>query len=177
MRIPKIPAVICIVAIILISLYSAYTINRVIISNKLPAVAFTLGVAYRDVIYSARKPWTFTSQMCGYASYSPCNLCPRRRDDFWRQDKYQSSLSKCSASAGYAVASMNYRLAPQYKFPAQIEDLKCAIRFLRANAQTYGLTEAKFSFRHQRRRRALRNRSLDRHKLAIRRRPLPKGIQ
>ena len=43
------------------------------------------------------------------------------------------------ASAGYAVASVNYRLAPQYKFPAQIEDLKCAIRYLRANAQTYGI--------------------------------------
>jgi len=43
------------------------------------------------------------------------------------------------ASAGYAVASVNYRLAPQYKFPAQIEDLKCAIRFLRANAQAYGV--------------------------------------
>jgi len=43
------------------------------------------------------------------------------------------------ASAGYAVASVNYRLAPQYKFPAQIEDLKCAIRYLRAHAQTYGV--------------------------------------
>ena len=35
---------------------------------------------------------------------------------------------------GYIVAAVNYRLAPQYKFPAQIEDVKCAIRFLRANA-------------------------------------------
>jgi arylsulfatase A-like enzyme/dienelactone hydrolase len=40
---------------------------------------------------------------------------------------------------GYLVASINYRLAPQYKFPAQIEDVKCAIRYLRANAATYGL--------------------------------------
>lgn len=43
------------------------------------------------------------------------------------------------ASAGYAVASVNYRLAPQFKFPAQIEDVKCAIRYLRAKAPTYGL--------------------------------------
>lgn len=35
---------------------------------------------------------------------------------------------------GYVVASLNYRLAPQYKFPAQIVDVKCAIRFLRAHA-------------------------------------------
>ncbi|MGO8960005.1 MAG: alpha/beta hydrolase fold domain-containing protein [Streptosporangiaceae bacterium] len=43
------------------------------------------------------------------------------------------------ASAGYAVASVNYRLAPQFKFPAQIEDVKCAIRYLRAKAPKYGL--------------------------------------
>ena len=40
---------------------------------------------------------------------------------------------------GYLVVAINYRLAPQYKFPAQIEDVKCAIRYLRANAATYGL--------------------------------------
>ncbi len=40
---------------------------------------------------------------------------------------------------GYLVASVNYRLAPAYKFPAQIEDVKCAIRFLRAHASDYHL--------------------------------------
>jgi len=42
-------------------------------------------------------------------------------------------------SRGYLVAAVNYRLAPRYKFPAQIEDVKCAVRFLRANAATYGI--------------------------------------
>jgi acetyl esterase/lipase len=42
-------------------------------------------------------------------------------------------------SRGYLVVSVNYRLAPQYKFPAQIEDVKCAVRFLRANAGNYGI--------------------------------------
>ncbi|MCL6642669.1 MAG: alpha/beta hydrolase, partial [Candidatus Bipolaricaulota bacterium] len=36
---------------------------------------------------------------------------------------------------GYLVAAVNYRLAPRYKFPAMIEDVKCAVRFLRANAE------------------------------------------
>jgi acetyl esterase/lipase len=40
---------------------------------------------------------------------------------------------------GFLVASLNYRLAPQYTFPAQIEDVKCAIRHLRANAASYNL--------------------------------------
>lgn len=46
-------------------------------------------------------------------------------------------------SRGYLVAAINYRLAPQYKFPAQIEDVKCAIRFLRAKAATYGIDPAR----------------------------------
>lgn len=51
------------------------------------------------------------------------------------------------ASAGYAVASVNYRLAPASRFPAQIEDVKCAIRFLRAKAPKYGLNASEiFAF-------------------------------
>jgi putative heme-binding domain-containing protein len=40
---------------------------------------------------------------------------------------------------GYAVASINYRLSQHAQFPAQIEDCKAAIRWLRANAKTYHL--------------------------------------
>jgi acetyl esterase/lipase len=41
--------------------------------------------------------------------------------------------------AGFAVASLAYRLAPEYKSPAMIVDVKCAFRSLRANAETYGV--------------------------------------
>lgn len=40
---------------------------------------------------------------------------------------------------GYLVAAINYRLAPTYPFPAPIEDVKCAVRHLRANAEKYNL--------------------------------------
>lgn len=40
---------------------------------------------------------------------------------------------------GYIFVSINYRLAPKYTFPAPIEDVKCAVRHLRANAEHYGL--------------------------------------
>ncbi len=43
------------------------------------------------------------------------------------------------ASAGYAVVSVNYRLAPASHFPAQLQDVKCAIRYLRYKATLYGL--------------------------------------
>ncbi|HMF11018.1 MAG TPA: alpha/beta hydrolase, partial [Gemmataceae bacterium] len=40
---------------------------------------------------------------------------------------------------GYAVASINYRLSQHAAYPAQIEDCKAAIRWLRANAISYNL--------------------------------------
>lgn len=43
------------------------------------------------------------------------------------------------ASYGYAVASVGYRLTPDHKWPAQIEDVKCAVRYLRANAEELGI--------------------------------------
>ncbi|HZF01870.1 MAG TPA: alpha/beta hydrolase [Methylomirabilota bacterium] len=42
-------------------------------------------------------------------------------------------------SAGFAIASVDYRLSGQAKFPAQIEDVKAAIRWLRLHAPDYGL--------------------------------------
>ncbi len=45
--------------------------------------------------------------------------------------------------AGFTVASLDYRLAPQYVFPAMIEDVKCAIRSLRANASQYHINATK----------------------------------
>jgi acetyl esterase/lipase len=42
-------------------------------------------------------------------------------------------------SRGYAVASINYRLSQHAPFPAQIEDCKSAIRFLRAHAKEYNI--------------------------------------
>ena len=46
---------------------------------------------------------------------------------------------------GYAVVSINYRLATEAKYPAQIYDVKVAIRFLRTNSKTYNLNPDKFA--------------------------------
>ncbi len=41
--------------------------------------------------------------------------------------------------AGYAIASVNYRLSGEATFPAAVQDVKAAVRFLRANAAKYNL--------------------------------------
>lgn len=46
---------------------------------------------------------------------------------------------------GYAVASINYRLSDQAKFPAQIEDCKAAVRWLRAHAGEYNLDPSRIA--------------------------------
>lgn len=43
------------------------------------------------------------------------------------------------AEEGYVVASMFYRGSEEAVFPAQIEDVKTAVRFLRAHAKLYGI--------------------------------------
>lgn len=45
---------------------------------------------------------------------------------------------------GYAVASLGYRLSGHAIFPAQIEDCKAALRWLRAHAAEYGLDPERF---------------------------------
>jgi acetyl esterase/lipase len=41
------------------------------------------------------------------------------------------------AQRGYAVASITYRFVDKLPFPACVQDAKCAVRFLRANADKY----------------------------------------
>jgi acetyl esterase/lipase len=46
---------------------------------------------------------------------------------------------------GYAVASLNYRLSQHAIFPAQIQDCKAAVRWLRAHAAQYKLDPNRFA--------------------------------
>jgi acetyl esterase/lipase len=48
-------------------------------------------------------------------------------------------------AAGYAAASLNYRLSGEALFPAAVQDVKAAVRFLRANAAQYGFDPDRFA--------------------------------
>lgn len=58
------------------------------------------------------------------------------------------SKDRCPAvplvGRGYAVVSINYRLSQHARFPAQIEDCKAAVRWLRAQAGKYHLDKDRF---------------------------------
>jgi acetyl esterase/lipase len=57
----------------------------------------------------------------------------------WREGDKAPCPGDQFATKGYAIASVNYRLSQDAKFPAQIHDCKAAIRWLRAHAKTYNL--------------------------------------
>lgn len=60
-------------------------------------------------------------------------------------DKANPAAGDELLAAGYAVVSVNYRLSGEAVFPAQIQDVKAAVRFLRANAAKYNLDPGRFA--------------------------------
>lgn len=58
----------------------------------------------------------------------------------YRPEKEMADLCKM----GFVCASIDYRLSQHAPFPAQIEDCKEAVRYLRANAAKYGIDTERF---------------------------------
>lgn len=62
----------------------------------------------------------------------------------WGKDKPQDTFRNIPqlvqfAKSGYIVASVEHRTSHEAKFPAQIHDVKAAVRFLRQNAKQYNI--------------------------------------
>lgn len=59
----------------------------------------------------------------------------------WRggdKEVYRVHASRC-AQRGYVVVSVGYRLSGEAPFPAAVEDVKCAVRWMRAKGSEYGI--------------------------------------
>ncbi len=61
-----------------------------------------------------------------------------------KEAQFLSGMTQPGAG-GFMIFSINYRLAPEHKFPAQIEDVRCAMRALRTNAREYNLDPARIA--------------------------------
>lgn len=53
------------------------------------------------------------------------------------KQQYITYIFQPLSDAGIAWFSINYRLAPKYKFPADADDVEAAIRFVKSNAAKY----------------------------------------
>jgi len=56
----------------------------------------------------------------------------------WRRGSRANMPLEWLVEKGFAVASVDYRLSPLAKFPAQVHDCKAAIRFLRGEQDEFG---------------------------------------
>ena len=62
---------------------------------------------------------------------------------FGDRSMVSAALGQALLDAGYAIASVDYRLSGEATFPSAVQDVKAAVRFLRANAAAYKLNPDK----------------------------------
>ena len=63
----------------------------------------------------------------------------------WKRGDRSNCSLKWLTQHGFVVASISYRFSHEAKFPAQIHDCKAALRFLKANADKYGIDKTKIA--------------------------------
>lgn len=96
------------------------------------------GTIDRDVAYSSIDGLELKMDVYYPASGGPWPGLIFVHGGGW-QEGDKSPLAVNPAEAGFLTASINYRMYPAYRFPAMIEDVKCAIRHLRQHASRYNL--------------------------------------
>jgi acetyl esterase/lipase len=107
----------------------------------LPEITKTFDIAY-GTLHAAQKVDVYTPKAA-----APFPVVVLIHGGGWVQgDKmeYRTSIkTEALLARGYAVVAVNYRLSGIAKFPAQIQDVKAAVRWIRANATTYNLNPNK----------------------------------
>ena len=96
------------------------------------------GTVDRDIIYCTTDGVDSRMDVYYPASHGPWPGLIWVHGGGWR-DGDKAPLPQTLAGADYLVASINYRMNPPHRFPAMIEDVKTAIRYLRSHAAAYCL--------------------------------------
>jgi acetyl esterase/lipase len=78
------------------------------------------------------------------AGMKPVGLIVWVHGGAWRSGSRASVDLVGMTARGWAVASVDYRLSPVAKFPAQVHDIKAAVRYLRAHAAEHGYPPSRF---------------------------------
>src|SRR5436305_1458438 len=106
-----------------------------------PTIPDTL-VAERELVYSSvggRQTMDVVRPRDGAASPRPGVLLVHGGGFRAGAKESYLPLAIKLAERGYGAATANYRLAPRNQFPAAVQDVKAAVRFLRANAGKYNI--------------------------------------
>ncbi len=124
-----------------------HNLTRVIFFNifdppkKLQSGEWTGGKTYEKVSYSNVSPSDYVDIYVPDSEEPPRLLVLVHGGGFVFNDSQSRQavlMYQYFRDHGFACASVNYRLAQEANFPAALEDVKAAVRFLKANAATYG---------------------------------------
>jgi acetyl esterase/lipase len=116
---------------------------------KQPVLSFKHGSITRDITYCTADgfPQKLDIYYPSTPSSKPLPVVLYIHGGAWLEGDKDSDfffpLMKDLQEDGFLVAAVNYRLAPRHPFPAQIEDARCAIRFMRAHAMDFNLDPEK----------------------------------
>ena len=114
------------------------------VPSPLPTPTFAFektGTMELDVTYCTPNGLPQKMDIYYPASGGPWSVLLYVHGGGWRAgDKAEGIAWQSMTARGFLVVSINYRLASEkIKFPAMIEDVKCAVRYLRAHASQYNL--------------------------------------
>ncbi len=105
------------------------------VSGKTPDANIDRDIVYRTVDGQVLKLDLFRPKNVGHA----VPLVVWIHSGGWSRGRKERTPATVLVNDRYAVASIEYRLTGKAPFPAQIEDCKAAVRWIRANASKYNL--------------------------------------
>jgi acetyl esterase/lipase len=93
-------------------------------------------VPYKTLVYTPADiaPLTLDYYALQQSGTKPCVIVVHGGSWAGGTSQQLPELNSYLAKAGYNVATINYRLAPEFKSPSQVKDLHTAINYLKKNA-------------------------------------------
>ncbi len=120
-------------------------LSMVFCSQLLHAQSGGIGMHYKDIQYASVEGTDLALDIYMPANTENPPLIVYIHGGQWQFNTKQSLLPLSFVEYGFALASVDFRQATQAQFPAQIHDIKAAIRFLRANSDEYGFDTSKIA--------------------------------
>jgi len=104
--------------------------------SSVPALAQTR--EYKDVIYASPDGHDLGLDLYLPQGVDSPPLVIQVHGGAWRFGSKDGGVPMEFVDNGYAVASLDFRASTDAPFPAMVHDIKAAVRFLRAKAESYG---------------------------------------
>lgn len=122
------------------------SLRRIVLSLAIAILATASAAAevVRDITFATVDGHELKLDLYRPDGVPPFGLIVWVHGGAWREGSRKGVDLAGMTAHGWAIASVDYRLSTVAKFPAQILDLKAAIRFLRAHAATYGYPASRF---------------------------------